>query len=306
MTFSLMIFSSQAQEKVTFDWYCNYSGEELKDDVYGFESDKDAVSATKRIVDYTGIVQNFVIKAANVPNASATIVGEQRAIFYNQDFMLRVRDTTKTDWAAISIMAHEVGHHLQGHTIQRGGSRPEIELEADRYSGFVLQKMGATLDQSQAAMKAIGSDQGSSTHPAKSARLAAITNGWRASRDLKATSPDIKTPPDKTPESQVPPVVGDPGVPHPDPTQPTLPQYVSRCVFPNDPIAYFVTANNDIVGIPPNGQVTLVGKKTPPTASGFAWMYQTGYVTYGVSFDGRIYSRAPNGMPFQVGYVTNP
>ena len=28
-------------------------------------------------------------------------------------------------------VAHEIGHHLQGHTIQRGGSRPPIELEAD-------------------------------------------------------------------------------------------------------------------------------------------------------------------------------
>ena len=33
------------------------------------------------------------------------------------------------------------------HTLERGGSRPEIELEADEFSGFVLRKMGATLPQ---------------------------------------------------------------------------------------------------------------------------------------------------------------
>ena len=295
-----------SQEMVTFSWYCNYYGDELVDDVYSFASDQDARNAIKRIVEHTGIEPNFIILAANVPNATATIVGEQRAIFYNQEFMLRIKDATNTDWAAISILAHEIGHHLQGHTIQSRGSRPEIELEADKYSGFVLQKMGATLDQALTAMNTFGSDQGSATHPPRSARLAAITNGWRNAASIYSNPPDTDTPPEKTPVPQPPSVSPQHPQPSPVTSIPSTPQYVARCVFINDPVAYFVTSRDDIVGVLQNGQVILVGKRIAPIYPGFAWMYQTAYVTYGVGANGVIYSRTPNGMPFQVGYVTNP
>ena len=76
------------------------------------------------------------------------------------------------------------GHHLQGHTLEHGGSRPTIELEADKFSGFVLYKLGATLEQAEIGMITLGSDRGSSTHPSRKARLAAIESGWAEARDL--------------------------------------------------------------------------------------------------------------------------
>lgn len=86
----------------------------------------------------TGISGNrFEIKAADVSNAQARIVGDKRLILYNQEFMARVKRTTNTDWAAVSILAHEIGHHLEGHTLGKDGSRPADELEADRFSGHV-------------------------------------------------------------------------------------------------------------------------------------------------------------------------
>lgn len=304
----VLIGSAVSQERVTVGWYCDYYGRNIEDDVYTFNSDQEAEAAIKQIVEHTGLVQNFIIRAANVPNATATIVGDQLAIFYSQDFMRRVTDVTQTDWAAISILAHEIGHHLQGHTIQAGGSRPPIELEADRYSGFVLQRMGASLDQARIAMEMMGSDQGSDTHPPRSARLAAITNGWSLAQELANNSPDTSRPAETNPTPQVPPVVGPPG-----PTAPTTPmsptpqyRYVARCVFPSDPVAYFVTSKDDIVGVPPNGRAILVGRRIRPNYHGFAWMYQTAYFTYGVGSDGVIYSRAANGMPIRIGYVTNP
>jgi hypothetical protein len=115
--------------------------------------------------------------------------------------MERVRRTTNTDWSAISILAHEIGHHLQGHTLLRGGSRPEIELQADRYSGYVLQRMGASLDEAQIAMRNLGSQSGSATHPGRDARLAAIANGWVAARDQsrnRTSDPDPKPEPEST------------------------------------------------------------------------------------------------------------
>lgn len=128
------------------DGVCAYDGRTPTEEIFGFESDKEANEAVQKIVTYTGLQPNFLVKAANVPNAMAVIQGNQRLILYSQEFMMRVRKSTSTDWAAISIMAHEIGHHLQGHTLLAGGSRPSIELEADKYSGFVLYNMGATID----------------------------------------------------------------------------------------------------------------------------------------------------------------
>lgn len=244
---------------------------------------------------------NFLIRAANVPNAVATLMGPQRAILYNQQFMLQVKNATKTEWSAISVLAHEVGHHLQGHTLQSGGSRPPIELEADKFSGYVLYRMGASLDQAQAAMKIVANDQGTSTHPGKSARLAAITNGWLNAKELTQDKPDTKAPsPSPVPQPQPPTIPG------PQPSTPSI-TYVARAVFPADPVAYYITSTDDIVGIhPANGQPTLVGKKIPPTVPGFAWMYSTAYITYGVTADGKIINRDMFGRVFQVGHVTSP
>ncbi|SFH33283.1 hypothetical protein [Pseudomonas sp. NFACC45] len=294
--------SASAIDRIDMEQSCNYEGTAYAEDVYGFASDNEATKALGKVMSYAGLEPNFVIKAANVPNAAAVIQGPQRMILYNQTFMEGIQDATKNDWVKISILAHEIGHHLQGHTLQAGGSRPEIELEADKYSGFILQRMGASLDNAQTAMRAIGSEQGSPTHPAKQARLAAIANGWMAARDLNTNKPS-DTVPNSTPTPQPVPTSPSTG---PSPTQPTTPAYVLRAVFPQDPYSYYVTSTNDIVAITPQNQVVPVGRKTPPTMPDFVWMYATGYVSYGVDSQGRIWGRYPNGMPLQVGYVTNP
>lgn len=189
-----------AQERLLFSNSCNYTGEiSPVEDLYGFASDSEADDAMRRIMRYTGLPANFTIKAANVPNAAAVIYEEQRYILYNQYFMLRIKDQTKTDWAALSILAHEIGHHLSGHTLDNKGSRPDKELEADRFSGFVLYKMGATLDEARIAMETLAMDAGTSTHPPKSARLAAVTNGWlEAKQQNEDVSPIRPATPVKT------------------------------------------------------------------------------------------------------------
>jgi hypothetical protein len=179
-----------AQELLRIPNGCVYSGDAIKAEVYSFESDLEAEGAVRRVMKHTGLPANFELRAADIANAEARTLGSTRYILYNQLFMHRVKQQTNTDWAAISILAHEIGHHLSGHTLDGQGSRPPKELEADKFSGFVLSKMGASLEQSLAAMKAIASDYGSSTHPPKSARLAAITNGWQAARDYGGAAPD--------------------------------------------------------------------------------------------------------------------
>jgi hypothetical protein len=58
--------------------------------------------------------------------------GPNRIIIYNQSFMSKIANNTGTDWAGISILAHEIGHHLMQHTLGVGGGRSDQELAADQ------------------------------------------------------------------------------------------------------------------------------------------------------------------------------
>lgn len=191
--------STFAQEKLDLNLgnSCSYYGEEITDEIYGFSSSQEAREIIYNIVEIVGLEPNFEIQAANVPNAVATIRNEIRFILYSQNFITRIKNATGTDWSGISILAHEVGHHLNGHTIQSGGSRPNIELEADKFSGFVCAKLGATLDEAQIAMQNVASNSGSSTHPPKSARLEAIAIGWNKAKTTSKSpeEPNTNKPP---------------------------------------------------------------------------------------------------------------
>lgn len=193
------VFPQSRVKELIVNGGCNYDGEPFDSKVYSFESDAAAVAVVDRILDPLRLVRNFDVRAADVRNAAAVIRGETRYLLYNQEFIRRVKAVTKTDWSAISIMAHEIGHHLNGHTLIPGGSRPLTELEADSFSGFVLYKMGATLEQAEAAINAISSERGSSTHPPKHSRLAAIESGWTKAQDQVQTSRSEPKDPRTTP-----------------------------------------------------------------------------------------------------------
>lgn len=171
---------------------CSYYGDSINEDIYSFSSTKEAVDIVDQIVKSVGLEQNFEIMAANVPNAAAVIYESKRYILYSQVFISKIERNTSSKWSSISILAHEIGHHLNGHTLDSIGSRPDKELEADKFSGFVCFKLGATLEQAQEAMKLIASESGSSTHPPKSARLEAITIGWTQAKEEggKTNSPE--------------------------------------------------------------------------------------------------------------------
>ena len=144
---------------------CSHFGEELPGSVVTFSSSEEAESVIKRIVDATGLIQNFRVRAAGVPNAAAQIEGATRYILYNPQFIQETERASGTRWGPISIMAHEVGHHLNGHTLDGRGSRPKIELQADYYSGFIVQKLGGSMKEARAAMERLGSERASDTPP---------------------------------------------------------------------------------------------------------------------------------------------
>ncbi len=130
------------------------------------------------ILNTLGLQQNFELKESKVANIEASISRRKRYILYNPGYINWINNTTGDKWAAMALLAHEIGHHLNGHTIRKSGSRPELELEADEFAGFVMQKLGATLEQSERVMLYIASTTGSKTHPGRALRKDAIQKGW--------------------------------------------------------------------------------------------------------------------------------
>ncbi|CAA9277602.1 MAG: hypothetical protein AVDCRST_MAG95-3099 [uncultured Adhaeribacter sp.] len=161
----------------------------------------------KEIIDVVGLKPRFEVReSSEVPNAAAVIYNGNRYILYNRQFVASVNNAVKTDWGAVSILAHEIGHHLNGHTLLRGGSNPEDELEADEFSGFVLRKMGASLPQAQAAIAALTDDTYSATHPGRTSRLTAISNGWKNANNqiVASTQPGTRQAPPVVAQAQQP------------------------------------------------------------------------------------------------------
>lgn len=141
------------------------------------------------IVTYSGLPDNFkVYRADYINNAFATIKDGERIIVYDSKMFNDVEWYSDTFWSSVSILAHEIGHHLSGHTEDGLGSKPDKELEADKFSGFVLYKMGASLEQSIKAIELYATDFDSDTHPKKSKRIKSITEGWEDANNQRFNS----------------------------------------------------------------------------------------------------------------------
>ncbi|MBA4851640.1 M48 family metalloprotease [Emticicia sp. BO119] len=184
-----LFYVANAQTEQTRTFGYNYYGQRINEkaicNMVSFRSKEVAEKAVDEIVRRSGLKRNFyVMECPNTDNCFAAINGQTRLIVYDGAFMQKANSISKTDWGALSILAHEIGHHLQGHTIIEGGSDPQKELEADEFSGFVMYQMGASLKEAQAAISKLTSDYDGGTHPPRTRRLAAIEKGYRSAQEL--------------------------------------------------------------------------------------------------------------------------
>lgn len=195
MLSALICLGSTAQSKIYLDLSkaCFYDGKKLDNDIYSFSATEDAKNIIGQIVNAVGLKANFEIIAASVPNALAAMTNKKRLIIYSETFIQRASLATNTNWAAVSILAHEVGHHLNGHSLDEGIKRPSDELEADEFSGFVLAKLGSNLNQALAAIQTVVEENPTTlnNYPPKSARLEAVSVGWKRGKgpDYSAVPP---------------------------------------------------------------------------------------------------------------------
>jgi len=160
-------------------YICEYAGSSQRNKLMLSAPPKVALERINDILEVVGLKGNFSVLSANIDNAVALVQGSKRYILINPYFMQEIQNESHSVWTTYSILAHEIGHHLNGHTIGAHRSAHQGELEADEFSGFILGKLGASLAESQQAMAMISGHESTSTHPARKYRLNAIAKGWK-------------------------------------------------------------------------------------------------------------------------------
>jgi len=257
----------------------------------------------REITDVVGLKPRFELRATtDVQNAAAVVYGGKRYLLYNPQFVAAVNRAGHTDWAGISILAHEMGHHLNGHTLNGGGSNPSDELEADEFSGFVLRKMGASLAQAQTAMAVISDEEASPTHPGRTPRLKAIGDGWKRANDQILASTRTAAP------SSAPVAIAPRPVQEQAPITQTSASPVSvvgKITFLDSPDElYYLTNKLSVVRLQQNSRtVQVVGKLTRSNSRSFPYILVDGQERrLYVSAEGGVY----NNQGEQVGQVSDP
>ncbi|UTW60889.1 M48 family metalloprotease [bacterium SCSIO 12741] len=252
-----------------------------------YEADQLAKEAAAMVLYHIGLPQNFSIVQKDVPNVVAYTKGSKRYIGYNPNFILRLRNQAQTDWSAYSVLAHEIGHHLAGHTVKPGKTNPGYELEADHFSGYILHLMGATLEEAQSALRNLRQIDGVADtilHPMIESRIQALTEGWMQSAGLRKLKMNER---------------------HQARTDYlTQHKIIYRFQFKGDENVYYLNKEDQLIWFSSLGSPLVVGKKEASEAKGYLWMITMQDESYGVDKRGNIWAETNLGLKLKAGKLS--
>lgn len=183
-----------SQSNVANIFSCGYAANSNKIDLTTSLKEKSFVgndyleNLVDKIVALIGLSRNFIIVSyPEIRNVFAVTNNDGiRYIVYDPNLINEINNYT-TKWSTLSILAHEIGHHLAGHTVAISKTLVEQrakEIEADAFSGFIMYKLGASLPQALDAINLIASnnDDTYSTHPSLDKRKQSIIGGYEKAR----------------------------------------------------------------------------------------------------------------------------
>ncbi|MCB0484229.1 MAG: M48 family metalloprotease [Flavobacteriales bacterium] len=247
-----------------------------------FEADRLAKEAAGNVMRFSGLSQDIELIQKDVPNVVAYMRQGKRYVAYNPSFLLRLRNKAESDWAVYSVVSHEIGHHLAGHTETSGRTNPGNELAADYFSGFVLRRMGANLDEALLALlslRALGEIRDTVYHPPFAARLLAVKEGWLSAGEFQNI--DVL----KLQQSD------------------SVPEFVYECRFAGDANVYYIDRQNRVIWFNPYGKAIVLGAKIPDPKGVYLWLYTYADNKYGVDSYGVMWAQTDFGSQFKVGNV---
>lgn len=203
LTVIFMVFSLSitGQVRIQLKEGCNYtSGVNTMSELYGYAPSEDARTIINKILQIFGIPANrYQVIAGNVNNAMATREGGTNYIVYNELFISKFRQNVEQEYAIYSILAHELGHLIQGHDLGEKDpvTRARYELEADEFSGTALRSLCSTQEQALTAIRSLRASIQDPLYPPFSAREQMIATSWRK-RDQEIRNGEVVDPCGKT------------------------------------------------------------------------------------------------------------
>lgn len=183
-----LLFSVKAQSVINLSGH-SVCGIERRIDISSslsvFPADSKIMDLLNKINDIAGFPVNYTVYATNnsesVPFAAVSSdAPNSRLIIYPPSFLskINVGDGRYKDWNFVYILAHEVGHHIAGHTLTDNGERKKQELDADYFAGFVMAKLGAAQNEVLQAINFLTENPTDDEHPPKAERVSKVLDGW--------------------------------------------------------------------------------------------------------------------------------
>lgn len=142
------------------------------------QPDQAVLASTARVTMALGQSANFSVLSARLPNSAAVIHNQKRYLLHRENQPV---DSEAARWASLALLSHMIGHHLLGHR-PGAGDREDLQLDADRVSGFAVGRLGGTLRDATASIGRFVPNQADQARIHRVRRLDAIAAGWADAR----------------------------------------------------------------------------------------------------------------------------
>ncbi len=173
--------SSVATDDTSFQILCGMRHTPTVDSIENMRAARpEAIRVIKWVANLIGVRPVFEVLAADFKRRNIAVAatrGDHRYVIYDAKWF--VFEDNRVSWYSIYILAHEIGHHIYGHTHGFKPDQHQGELDADRFGGWVVARLGGRLDQALAFMPYL-SEKGGKTHPPRNKRIEATRKGWLA------------------------------------------------------------------------------------------------------------------------------
>jgi hypothetical protein len=145
-------------------------------------ADIDTQMTVGSLLKEAGIKSAIPAYTGPVKGIEAALMDKRPTIVYDVEYVRSLSAKAKNNWTVISVMAHAIGHFAtEGYDEDIDPAKQTDryfarELRADQFSGQLLKKLGASLDDSLAAVNAMDGVQ--APYPTLAKRIEAITQGY--------------------------------------------------------------------------------------------------------------------------------
>ncbi len=170
-----------------------FTGQTIED-IYELDPSQKVLETVRRIAAVSGVEErSFEVWAADVGIAAAVICDGARKLYYSANTFADLAGD-RSEWIISAILAHEMGHHLNGHTVAETTEFQRHELEADQFAGFVICQLGGTLEHARSGLELYAGDA-HPTYPPVGVRREAVAAGWSSALEQEKCPPEARNAP---------------------------------------------------------------------------------------------------------------